>query len=350
MLGPTRAGGISDSAGAAVIAPAVQYSAGACSPRGKRGPRSGAIAEAAAAEARSRLHLEGALAPAPDPAAVGQPAGAAEQPAGTSTASATSAPPSSARRTPRASSAASPSDQPPPSPESAPGSIATDTAANETRSRSRRSSAWARSMRRLTARSRARTAAVSFGVTARASWRSSPRRSASASERRRRGDVKAAVMSRASWVRARTWASSERSASAGCSRADGIRRSRFAPASRPSPDETLELSTKPPWRSVTRIAPSATSSIWSRGVESVSEAPRSTLRSRTLGATPADGGGTGAMSGWAVAAPPAADGRRVAGLERASRRCGERRRVDGPPSRLDCARRRRRRSAPRSPR
>ena len=37
-------------------------------------------------------------------------------------------------------------------------------------------------MRRLTARSRARTAAVSFGVTARASWRSSPRRSASASD------------------------------------------------------------------------------------------------------------------------------------------------------------------------
>ena len=43
-------------------------------------------------------------------------------------------------------------------------------------------------------------------------------------------------MSRASCVRARTWPSSERSASAGCSRAEGIRRSRVAPASLPSPD------------------------------------------------------------------------------------------------------------------
>ena len=73
-------------------------------------------------------------------------------------------------------------------------------------------------------------------------------------------------MSRASWVRARTWPSSERSASAGWSRVEGSRRSRFAPASPPSPAETLERSTKPPWRSVTRTAPSATSSIWSPGV------------------------------------------------------------------------------------
>ena len=36
-----------------------------------------------------------------------------------------------------------------------------------------------------------------------------------------------------------------------------------------SPADTEELSTKPPWRSVTRITPSATSSIRSRGVDSV---------------------------------------------------------------------------------
>ena len=148
--------------------------------------------------------------------------------------------------------------------------------------------------------------AVSFGVSARASWRSRPLRSASAASRRSCADTNAPVTSWLFWVRERTCASFDRRASASSSRRVGTRSENVAPAVPESPLDTEEVTTIPPTASVARITPSETSPISSAAVSRVRDACRSTRRARPGASLSSVAGGAGSATAPPVLGAPAA--------------------------------------------